>query len=126
MPNRTKWEFQFSCEQLLAAARARSKYHHERMEYWQGEFAVALKKAKDEGLEVNEYAITGGVRADIVVNPTLKKRLDESASKIQSHRNQINEYRKYEKLFELNLSERIKLDVDDVSFFWPTGEVEVE
>src|SRR5689334_14627592 len=83
---RSEHTFQFLGQQISDAAKAEHHYHAGRLEFWKAEQDKAADKARESGVEIREYDVTGGKRVDVVLDPTVASRLQECANKINSHR----------------------------------------
>jgi hypothetical protein len=85
MSNRSSHTFQFSGRAISEAARVESDYRLSRAKWWAGEYEAAVGKAQQAGLRVEKYQITGGTRAQMVIDPTLQARISECESKRSEH-----------------------------------------
>lgn len=85
MTERKKHLFQFSAKQISEAAKVEAAYHDQRAGWWNSEFEKAVEAAKAAGLRVEKYAVTGGERAQMVIDPTLQNRINECENKRSSH-----------------------------------------
>ena len=97
---RTKWTFHYQAEEVRAGAEAKVEHHESRYDFWTGERAAILGQIKETGLDVRNYEVTGGSRADVVIDPTLQKRLTECESKVREHSNAIEDYSRWVAVFE--------------------------
>src|SRR5438874_1819114 len=97
MSERGKHLFQFKASQIADAATDEADYHLAREEYWRGEYKRSVARIKETAtLEVKEMPITGGTRADVVVNygdRAAYNRMCEASSKIQSHQQAAEKFR---------------------------------
>jgi hypothetical protein len=85
MAHRATHRFQFTAEKIHLAAAGEAKYHAERADWWGLEYHKAVAAAKEKGVQVREYEVTGGKRADLMLDPALQNRMSECASKRTSH-----------------------------------------
>ena len=85
MSKRKEHTFQFTAEQIAKAAASEAAYHTKRAVWWDGEYNKAAEEAKAKGVEIRHYAVTGGNRAQVVIDPTLQGRIEESSSKRSKH-----------------------------------------
>lgn len=113
--------FQFTGKQISEAAGCEARYHADRIIFWTKEQREAIDKAKAAGLEVTEYPVTGGVRAQMVINPTLQARIDESANKIQKHTRAADALLIEADCYGTQAERTYELHPDDVIYFRLAG-----
>jgi hypothetical protein len=115
---RNEWLFRYTVGDLLAAARQKEAYHRGRREWWDGEYKVAAQKARDAGVEVREYDVTGGKNAQMVFDPVLQARVNECAQKRESHRKRAEEFAQWVAVLESQaLGIPFDVNMDDALFF---------
>jgi hypothetical protein len=105
-------------------------HHKSRLEWWKVKKEEALQKIRDGGIEVHESLVsqysktgyTGGghvAEAQIMVDSTLQKDLDECAGKIRMHQAKIEDYSAYvELLSKRPQNDRFDLHMDDWQHFF--------
>ena len=93
MSLRDKHSFQFLGKVIADAANEEFKYHTERAAFWNEEYVKAIAEAKSAGITINEYAVTGGMRADIIIDPSVGGRVNESMGKRQTHQDKADKFR---------------------------------
>lgn len=116
MTLRKEWKFEYSADVLLQKTLQRITYHEQRLSFWKAEEAVADKNAKASAT-FKEYAITGGTRTELVIDPTLQSRLDECRRRLNHHRDYLKGYMAWRDVFEQNGTSKLILDVDDITYF---------
>lgn len=121
MSQREKHLFQFTGKQISEAASREAAYHAERLIFWKGEHKRAVDKAKESGLEVSEYPVTGGVYAQMVINPTLQERLTVCANKIHKHRKEAETLTIEADCYGTQPDRSYELDGTDVVYFRLAG-----
>jgi hypothetical protein len=121
MSQRDKHEFQFTGKQIGDAAKAEYEYHGNRVIFWKKEQRDAIDKAKALGLEVSEYQVTGGVHAQMVINPTLQARINECANKIQTHQRAADAFQIEAAAYGTQAERVYQLHADDVIYFRLAG-----
>ena len=118
MSIRNDWQFDYSSEDLMKAVRTKIEHHQTRLEWWEKDREAVKKAIKESGIEVEEFPVTGGARAEIVVDPGRLNRLQEAQSKIMGHKRSLKEYRRYERALAQKQSQvSFALDIEDVQFF---------
>ncbi len=119
---RQEWLFQFRASDLAGAARRLLDYHSEQLRRYELHEEIAFGNAKDAAVEVQEFAMTGGTRKQIVIDPTVQTRLRLLEQKINDHTVHTAAMRPWVACFELMPGDQMyELDPDDVLFFDVTG-----
>lgn len=113
--------FQFTGKQISEAASREAAYHAERLLFWTKEQREAIEKAKAAGLEVSEYPVTGGVHAQMVINPTLQERITQCANKIHRHRQAPDHLQIEADCYGTQGDRSYELHPDDVLYFRLAG-----
>lgn len=126
--NRADWEFEYTASTLAGAAQAQRDYRNERVRVWEGEKAKVMAKIKDTGLTVHEgvaagmssyttsNSVAGG--AQVLVDSTLQRDLNECVSKIRTHREAATAYDAWLQVLDANRESRLKLKHNDWMFFF--------
>ena len=114
---RREWTVQKLVDELVAAADERCSYHTKRLDWWEGERDEANDRIRESGVQVREYAQTGGNRHEVVIDPTLAKRLSECERKITHHRALSDEYAQWWSMLK-KATGSFELDHDDWQFFF--------
>lgn len=118
MSRRNDWRFVFTAEQLKAAAHNKKQNHLLRSSFWEDQYQIAINTAKEKGFEVREYDITGGKRADLVVDTTLQSRVTECYNKRNEHRKLAEEYSQWTGVFaSQDPTLLLDLDATDILYF---------
>lgn len=123
---RQEHTFQFSGKQISEAATAECQYHTQRLDFWNKEYEIAVAKVKEKGVEVREYAVTGGMRTQIVLDPTLQSRMDECRSKIFDHRKAADDFQIQAAAYGTQSERAYELHPDDVIYFRLAGGARAE
>lgn len=123
---RKEHTFLFSATDICKAARDEAEYHEARIAYWEEEYdkAVAIVE-KTAGARVDKRPITGGYQVDVVVDygdPAAYRRMQQSFSKIQSHREDAEQFRTDERVYGSQDGRQYELDTEDVHHFRLGGE----
>jgi hypothetical protein len=77
--------FTFTAEQIAKGARGEAEYHKTRADWWETEYRTAVEAAKTAGLRVEMFKVTGGERAQMVIDPSLQSRINECTAKRELH-----------------------------------------
>lgn len=119
--NRQTHRFRYLGQQIAEACVAEAEYHDDRIRWWEDERNVAIAACKSAGFTVKEYDITGGKRTEMVVDPTLQRRVDEAISKIAKHQAARDRFRIEAGAYGVQPSREYELDPDDVVYFRLAG-----
>ena len=120
---RTSWEFPYTADKLLDAAKAKYDHHSVRLKWWEDKKAQVIETVKAEGIEIDESL------ADIISNsyhrgPSVQIRTDlvrdvqECVSKIQEHRAKIEDYDAWMQVLSSQGQASFNLNHDDWLFFF--------
>jgi uncharacterized protein (DUF2147 family) len=129
MQNRTEWEFDYTASSLAAAATAQRDHRLSRVKAWEEKKGEVMAKIKDTGLTVHESvaeqfgnsyqnATQANFGAQVMVDNTLQRDLNECVGKINQHRASAKEYDGWIQVLEGNPDSRLKLKHDDWMFFF--------
>lgn len=127
MSNRDDWEFEYTAKNLASAAEAQRDFRKSRVEVWTAKKAEIMEKIRTSGLTVHEgvaaglssYASNsspGG--AQVMVDTTLQRDLNECVSKIRTHSDAATEYDGWVQVLTANPESRLKLKHQDWMFFF--------
>lgn len=125
--NRTDWEFEYLASTLATAAQAQRDHRNSRVAAWEAKKAETMAKIKDSGLTVDEsvaksmanYTTTAvGRGAQIMVDVTLQRDLNECVAKIRQHRAAATEYDGWLQVLNGNPASRLMLKHNDWMFFF--------
>lgn len=123
---RQEHRFQFPATVIAQAADTEAKYHEVRHNWWTEEYRAAVARVKaTASVEIKTFLVTGGERADVVVNygdPAAYKRMGEAFQKIQEHRQAAGRYRSDAHIYNTQGERTYELDADDVAYFRLGGE----
>jgi len=112
--NRTTHRFQFSGRQISDAATREAEQREERVAWWTTEYERAVVEAKEAGVTVREYDVTGGKRAAIGIDTRLTARVDEAYAKRRAHQEKADQYRIEAASYGTQPDRTYELDSDDV------------
>lgn len=123
--NRQDWEFEYTASKLADAALAQRDYRLKRVEVWTGKKEETIAKIRQSGLEVHEsvadkmsnYTVSAN-SAQIVVDITLQRDLNECVSKIHENRALAKSYDAWLQVLEANPEVRLKLKHADWMYFF--------
>ncbi len=118
---RSEHMFQFTGLQIAEAAKREAEYHRARVTFWATEQRAAVERAKADGVHMTEYPITGGVRAEMTLNPTLQGRINECTNKIHQHSKRADELQIHAACYGTQASRCYELHPDDVVFWRLAG-----
>ncbi len=122
MSKRKDHVFRYTAEKIAEAATAEAKYHDERAAWWNGEYEKAAVEAKNKGVEIRHYAVTGGVRPQVTIDPTLSNRLEECARKRTEHQQKAEKYKIEAATYSAQPNTlQYDLDGEDVQYFRLAG-----
>jgi hypothetical protein len=127
---REEWTFEYTAARLAEAAAGQAAFRRLRFEFWSRKKAEVMQKIKDSGLSVHEDISLGLMDksvytrssahpgAQVLVDPTLQKDLNECVSKMQHHSERARQYDGWEQVLRGNPEARVQLDHDDWMFFF--------
>lgn len=114
---RDKIKFGYHCKNLLNAVDAKIRFHDERHSYWVSEHDKAIAEAKEKGFQVKTFEVTGGARAELQLEPSLANRINESLTKGNNHKMELERYMVWKRAFDLNKECYVELDAQDIEYF---------
>ncbi len=114
---RNFWPFNYKAGDLVVPAQKKATYHRERQKNWLDSYERVKRELKEKGIDIRFAEVTGGERADIVVDQQIQRRLDECMSKMRAHKRQAEEYEAFTRAFTLNEHQELELTVDDINYF---------
>jgi len=124
MSKRKEHTFQFTAEQIAKGAATEAEYHTMRARWWDDEYNRAAEEAKAKGVEIRHYAVTGGNRAQVVIDASLQHRIEESASKRSKHQQSADRFRVEAAAYASQpAATAYALDGEDVMYFRLAGGV---
>lgn len=103
--------------QVAAASRAKIEYHRGRQTFWTDEKEAAHFKITTSTVQITEYPVTGGVRVQATIDPTLQARYDECSTKLKHHTEAVRDYERWASILDANPQETVCLDIDDIHYF---------
>lgn len=121
MSKRNEHLFQFSGKDISEAATSEAKYHSERATHWNEVYEQAAIEAKTAGVTIKEYDVTGGKRADVIIDTSVGNRLSESVNKRTRHQEQANSFKIESAAYGTQLGRMYELDSSDVIHFRLAG-----
>ena len=102
----TEWRVDVPVPDLLDAAIVKRDYHQARLEHWSTERESAEEKLRAEGVEFRSaparYTNTvssGAAALDVVIDPNLKRALDETRQKVEDHTGFVTRYTRWVSFF---------------------------
>lgn len=114
---RSNWQVQWPATDLRAEVTKAAAYHRQRLTWWAEEAETVKSKIGEDGLQVREQQITGGVRHDVVIDPTLSARLGECEQKQRGHRARAEALEGFDTFLEQKTGQQVTLLPADVEFF---------
>ena len=117
MSLRKDLKFSYTGTVLHKACEAKREHHAGRLGYWEDELAKAKDVFKSAGVEIREYAVTGGTRLQGVIDPSAQQRMDECQGKVTEHKDKTAEYDRWSRGFKANGDATFELDPDDIAYF---------
>lgn len=125
MAERAKHLFEFKATDIAKAAREESRYHTERLLFWQKELAEATEIVeKTAKVTVKRQEHTGGWSPVVAVDygdPAAYQRMQQAAQKIQSHRAAADRFESDGTLYGTQGDRYYELDAEDVAHFRLNG-----
>jgi hypothetical protein len=122
MAKRKEHLFQFTAEAIAKAAASEAAYHSKRATWWDAEFNKAAEEAKVKGVEIRHYPVTGGNRAQVVIDATLQQRIEEAARKRTEHQQKAERFTIESASYGSQLEKTVyALDGEDVMYFRLAG-----
>lgn len=122
---RNDWKFQLPAKDLLDAADGKAKVHQAKKEWWEKKKAETIAKVKESGIEVHDSIASyvsntkGDYGAQIVIDPTLQRDLNECHGKIQIHDATAKSYVAWVKILGLaKPTDTYELDQQDYEYFF--------
>ena len=114
--------FQFKAAEISAAACEEAAYHSSRITWWESEQELAIKLAREAGIEIREHEITGGKNVEVVVDVSITKRLSQCATKIANHQSAADRFTIEAAAYGSQPEALVyELDPDDVVYFRLAG-----
>lgn len=121
MTQRSEWTFQYGIEEVKDAAEKQVQHHSDRIEFWEKEKDATLTAIRESGIDIREHEITGGSRAEVVIDPTHQNRLNEAQGKIKSHQDRLSEYEGWAQVLHSRVMQNdarvLNLDHTDILYF---------
>lgn len=114
---RNEWVFRYQISEVGDGAKAQALKHRAREKDWQAEYEKNVIEARAAGIDVREFEVTGGKRADVVIDPTVAKRLGESYQKRDEHRRAAEAFEGWAAVMAAQEAGHLDLHHDDVLFF---------
>lgn len=129
---RDEWRFTHTAEELLTAATAQRDFRAGRVKVWEDKKQEVITRIRESGINVNDsiaaemsanpgkYLSTHGRRGpQITIDATMQADLDECFSKIQHHRELLDQYAAWVQVFDSrDATETFELQHDDWMFFF--------
>lgn len=125
--NRDDWEFEYTAGKLADAAQQQHSHRLARVKAWEEKKAEVMAKVRESGLTVHEgvaesmmnyTTMAQGHGAQVMVDATLQRDLNECVTKINQHRLAATEYEGWIQVLSANPEARLKLKHDDWMFFF--------
>jgi len=117
MSLREKHVFQFTGKQISDAAHLQAAYHDAKRKFWESEYQKAVTEAKAKGVEIREVPVTGGKRAEMVLDPHLQQRISECMGKIENHQRLRTRYTIEQEAYQSQSDRTYDLDPEDLVYF---------
>ena len=121
---RNTWYFTAQSDSLRDMCEQRVSHHMERLAWWREERRMADFSLRERGIDIREYAVSGGDRVEVVIDPTLTKRISECEAKIRQHLARCEEYAMWRDIIEGNGTRSYEFDHDDWTFFFAPTETD--
>jgi len=122
MSKRKEHTFRFTAGKIAEGAASEAKYHDDKAIWWNGEYEKAAAEAQKKGVEIRHYPVTGGNRAQVVIDGTVQNRLEEAARKRSDHQSKADRYKVEAAAYGSQAADiPYDLDGDDVMYFRLAG-----
>lgn len=121
MTQRNDWTFDYGIEEVKDAAEKKVEHHSGRVEFWEKQKQDVLASIRESGIDIREHEITGGKRAEVVIDPTHQKRLSESQDGISRNQAKLEEYEGWAQVLHSRVIQSdarvLHLDHQDILYF---------
>jgi len=118
---RDKHTFQFTAAKISLAANAEYDYHSKRSMDWRVELDKAIDEAKAKGVDIRQYNVTGGKRAEIIIDPSVQIRINLATEKIESHQRKADRFKIEAAAYKTQGDQVYDLNPDDIVYFRLAG-----
>jgi hypothetical protein len=123
---RKDWRFPYTTTRVLEGAKTKALFHAERLAFWQRKQTETMERIKSDGLQVqtslagsNYSNVNRGFGAQVVVDATLQRDLDECETKIHEHKAKADTYRGWVEVLAAQRGDvTVELDHEDYLFFF--------
>lgn len=123
---RNEHTFQFTGNQIAQAAEREHEYRLGRLAWWKAEHEKAIEQATSACTEIREHDVTGGKRVEVIIDPSVTKRLTECTNKILDHTSAADKLQIEAAVYRSQGDRVYELHPDDVIYFRLVGGPRVE
>lgn len=125
--SRDKWQFEYTADELAAAALTKLNYHKERLAFWQQKHSEITQAIRAEGVTVedsiaarleNPKARDWGHGTHVSVRSDLQRALNECLDKLEWHTRERDEYDGWHQMLSTHSGQALQADVSDWQFFF--------
>lgn len=124
---RDEWEFSYTADKLLEAAKAKQAFHEGRLKWWLDKRTEVETTIKTEGIEIDESVAAG--KSDYISNvsyrqPNVQIRNDlvrdmqECVAKVAEHQKKVKDYDAWVQVLSSQGQASFPLNQDDWLFFF--------
>lgn len=121
MSKRSEHLFQFAAHKIAGAAGREADYHETRAAEWQAEYDANIGRVEETiGAKVTRRQLTMGEEIDVIVDygdPEAWMQVRRANAKIREHREQAEQFRVAEALYNTQVGRVYDLDTADVDYF---------
>jgi hypothetical protein len=119
---RNQWEFPYTADKLLDAAKTKSAFHSERLTWWEDKNKHVMETIKAEGLEIDESVALGysnsGRHTSVQVRNDLLRDLNECTQKTEEHKGKLKDYDAWIEVLASQGQSSFTLHQEDWLFFF--------
>lgn len=124
---REEWRFEYTANNLAAAAEKKIKFHAERLEWWKSKRHEVMDKIRSEGIEIDEKISLAYLSpksrdwaqsTQVTIRDDLRNNLSECQEKLAHHTQKQHEYVGWQQILAANPEQRLRLDIHDWLFFF--------
>jgi hypothetical protein len=121
MAQRSDWTFEYGIEEVKDAAEKKVQFHADRITFWESAKETTLNLIRESGIDIREHEITGGQRAEVIIDPTHQQRLNEAQDGLTRNKAKLDEYEGWAQVLHSRVMQNdartLSLDHQDILYF---------
>lgn len=126
---RTEWNFPYTADVLLEAAKRKIAHHKSRLAFWERKKGETMGKIKESGIEIDEslaeddFKLSNSYRRGptVQINNELLRDLEECVTKIKEHKSKTEGYLAWAEVLGSQGKASFPLNQDDWLYFFSYG-----